>query len=95
MIVDEQLVQKLAFLARMELSAQEIQKFSEQLNEIMTFFEKLQEVDTTDTEPVSQITGLENVAREDVPHECLLSDALLECSPQGITKRQIRVQKSL
>jgi len=95
MIVTQEQVEKLAYLARLGLTSEEVQRFSGQLDEIMTFFEKLQQVDTTETEPVSQITGLSNVAREDVPQSSGLSDALLDCSPLETQNRQVRVQKAL
>jgi len=95
MIIDEELIQKLAHLARMKLTAEEAKKFSDQLDEILSFFEKLKEVDTSDVQPVSQITGLENVTRKDVPAPCTLSNALLECSPQEVRHRQVHVQKAL
>jgi aspartyl-tRNA(Asn)/glutamyl-tRNA(Gln) amidotransferase subunit C len=95
MIITKELVAKLAHLARMKLTEEEMEKFAGQLDEIMTFFEKLQQVDTSDVEPVSQITGLTNITRKDVPHDSVLSNALLECSPKEDCGRQIRVQKTL
>ena len=39
--------------------------FEKQLSEILNYFEKLKEVDTKNVETTSQVTGLENVTRED------------------------------
>lgn len=95
MIITEELIAKLANLSRMALTKEESKTFQKQLDDILTFFEKLQEVDTSDVEPVSQITGLKNVARIDEVVECNIADSLLECSPLGVEKGHIRVQKAI
>lgn len=94
MIVDSTLVQKLAHLARLELSEAEREKFATQLSDIFSFFEKLQEVDTKDVEPIAHITGLTNMFREDIPEENHLDEALLSCSPLGISQQQIMAPKT-
>jgi aspartyl-tRNA(Asn)/glutamyl-tRNA(Gln) amidotransferase subunit C len=44
-------VEHVAELARLELTAAEKDQFIAQLNNILTYFEKLNELDTTDVEP--------------------------------------------
>lgn len=58
-------VKHVASLARLDLKKDEINKFKEQLSEVINFVESLREVDTSGIEPTSQTTGLENVTRED------------------------------
>ena len=58
-------VAHIAKLANLPLNPEEKEKFEKQLSEILTYVEKLNEVDTTNVEPTSQVTGLENVTRED------------------------------
>lgn len=58
-------VSHIAKLANLPLSTQEEKKFKKQLAEILDYIGKLNEVDTSGVEPVSHITGLENVVRED------------------------------
>lgn len=55
----------IAKLARLELTDKEIEKFLPQLSSVVEFIGQLNEVDTTNTEPTSQTTGLENVERAD------------------------------
>ncbi len=55
-----------AKLAKLELSKEEIEKFTLQLSSVVDYFGDLNEVDTKDIEPTSQTTGLENVRREDL-----------------------------
>ncbi|EKD56356.1 MAG: aspartyl/glutamyl-tRNA amidotransferase subunit C [uncultured bacterium] len=59
-------VDSIARLARIELSDEEKQLYSEQLSGILKFVEKLEEVKTDGIEETSQVTGLENVFREDI-----------------------------
>lgn len=54
-----------AKLANLPLKDDEIKKFENQLSSILEYVEKLKEVDTKDVEITSQVTGLENVTRED------------------------------
>ncbi len=54
-----------AKLANLPLKKEEIGKFEKQLSEILTYIEKLQQVDAKNIEPTSQVTGLENVTRKD------------------------------
>lgn len=55
-----------AELSHLKLSEAEIKKLTPQLSKIVEFIGSLNEVDTSDVEPVSQVTGLFNVYREDI-----------------------------
>ncbi len=54
-----------AKLAKLTLTPKEITKFQEQLSKIVNYISQLSEVDTSNYEPTSQTTGLENVSRSD------------------------------
>lgn len=58
-------VKHVAKLANLPLSENEEKKFENQLSDILNYIEQLNSVDTKDVEITSQITGLENVTRED------------------------------
>jgi len=62
-------VKHISDLARLELSEEELEEMSGQLSDVLSYVEKLQEVDVTNVEPTAQVTGLENVAREDEVEE--------------------------
>ena len=73
-------VSHVAKLANLPLTAEETTKFEKQLAEVLTYIEKLNEVDVTGVEPTSQVTGLENVTRTDtvapsLPQDDALSNA--------------------
>lgn len=72
-------VSHVAKLANLPLTEEQKQKFEKQLSSILEYIEKLDKSDTKNTEPTSQVTGLENVTREDetspsLPQEEALSN---------------------
>lgn len=58
-------VSRVAKLANLPLTDAEKKKFAVQLSSILEYIETLNKIDTKNIEPTSQITGLENVTRED------------------------------
>ena len=58
-------VQHIARLARVGLSEEDIERFSEQLSEILDYFERLKQVDTEGVPPTAHTLPLHNVFRED------------------------------
>jgi len=58
-------VHKIARLANLILTSEEVEKFAPQLSAILEFVSKLQKIPTKDVIPTSQVNGLENVYRED------------------------------
>ncbi len=65
MALTKEEVLHIAKLARLELKEEEVEKFRTQLSEILEYVGQLSKVDTKGIEPISQITGLQNVVRED------------------------------
>jgi aspartyl-tRNA(Asn)/glutamyl-tRNA(Gln) amidotransferase subunit C len=59
-------VEHVASLARLEFSDEEKKTLMSQLNKILEYMEKLNELDTSDVEPLAQVIPLSNVFREDV-----------------------------
>lgn len=58
-------IKHVAKLANLTLTQEEEEKFSKQLEETAEYVEGLNEVNTENIEPTSQVTGLENITRED------------------------------
>ncbi|MFI5270619.1 MAG: Asp-tRNA(Asn)/Glu-tRNA(Gln) amidotransferase subunit GatC [Candidatus Saccharimonadales bacterium] len=56
---------KLAQLARLDLTDEEIEEYKSELSAILGYVEQLQSVDVGNLKPTNQVTGLENVYRED------------------------------
>lgn len=58
-------VKHIALLARLGLSEEDVEKFREQLSNILENFEILKQVDTANVPPTAQSVDLSNVLRED------------------------------
>src|SRR5262245_31254635 len=58
-------VLKLARLARLTITDEEVEKYRSELVEILKYVEQLQNADVAGLEPTVQVTGLKNVMRED------------------------------
>lgn len=77
MEINKDIVKKVAQLARLMLTGNEIEKFTPQLKEILEAFSKINKVDTKNTKMSIQPVELKNALREDKPKECLsVEDAL-------------------
>src|SRR5688572_12649867 len=66
MELDIQTVEKLAHLARLDIKPEEKQAVIKDLNRILSFVEKLNELDTTNVEPLIYMVDEVNITREDV-----------------------------
>lgn len=71
-------VSHVAKLANLPLTPEEEKKFEKQLSSILTYINKLNEVETKNVEPTSQVTGLENVTREDETQPSLSQEKTLK-----------------
>ena len=87
MNLTEQEVRYVADLANLRLSDEEVQKMSHDLSHVLTHIEQLNELDTTDVEPMAQVLfeGDETATlREDVPHKPLgNAEALANAAVNG------------
>ena len=74
-------VRKLAMLARLDLSEEEVATMGPQLESILGFVEKLSELDTSDVEPMTTALDVHNRWREDSLAESLTRDQALQNAP--------------
>jgi aspartyl-tRNA(Asn)/glutamyl-tRNA(Gln) amidotransferase subunit C len=65
MAISKKEVEYIANLARLELSREEVENYTHQLNDILEYMEKLNELDTSDVKPLSHPVENKNVFRED------------------------------
>ncbi|MBF8280606.1 MAG: gatC [Candidatus Magasanikbacteria bacterium] len=63
-------IEHLAHLSRLELTDAEKDLYAHQLSAVLEYMEILNEVNTDGVEPTAQVTGLQDVYREDVVHDC-------------------------
>ncbi len=71
-------VEHIAELARLKFNEEELESFTDQLNEILTYVEKLNELDTENVKPLLHPVEGQNVFREDIVKPSIKrEDALL------------------
>ena len=88
-------VLKLARLARLDITEDEVEAYRTELTSILHFVEQIQNTDVTGLKPTSQVTGLTNVMREDEVIDYGVSpDDLLRVVPK-VQDRQIKVKRML
>ena len=89
-------IKNLADLSSLELTKAEIESLTDDLANILTFVNLLDELDTNNVEPTYQISERFNAWREDeVDHSQLPASKLLELAEGGVVKNQIKVPKVL
>ncbi len=79
--IDADLVRHIGKLSRIELTDEQVERFSRQLAGILEYFDKLQELDTSNVEPMAHTVELNNVFAEDEPGESLAPDEALANAP--------------
>jgi len=75
-------VQHIALLARLGLTETEVDRFREQLSNILENFEVLQQVDTKDIPPTAQSIALQNVTKDDEVAASLPQSQILANAPR-------------
>ena len=77
MIIDKQTIEKVADLARIEIEDKEVDTLIADMNKILTFMEKLNELDTAGVAPLIYMNPEKNIWRQDVEkHEISVTDGL-------------------
>ena len=74
-------VKHVANLARLAITEEEAEKFTKQLDAIITFAEQLNELDTSNVEPTYHVLKMNNVFREDMKQEGLPREEVLKNAP--------------
>ncbi|GAB3642118.1 Asp-tRNA(Asn)/Glu-tRNA(Gln) amidotransferase subunit GatC [Spirosoma arcticum] len=82
MKVDHEALQKIAHLARLEISPEEETDLLNSLNGVLTWMEQLNEVDTTGVAPLTHLSDETNVLRDDVASNHLPRERALASAPQ-------------
>ncbi|MHC4365336.1 MAG: Asp-tRNA(Asn)/Glu-tRNA(Gln) amidotransferase subunit GatC [Planctomycetota bacterium] len=80
--IDKAQVRKVAKLSRLELSEAEVEEFTGQLSAILDYMEKMNELDTTDVEPLAHCLPISNVLRGDCVKDSLGTERTLANAPQ-------------
>ena len=76
-------VEHVAKLAKLDLTEVEKTLFGEQLSQILTFVEQLQDVSTEGIPPTASVADQESWLREDLPREGLTQEQALSNAPEA------------
>jgi len=85
----------LAQLARISLSDDEVNEFSEELSAILQYVEQLSSVDVSDLEPTNQVTGLTNVMRDDEVKDYGYVPEVLLGNVPAVADNQLKVRRMI
>ncbi len=81
--INTDMVKHVAHLVRLGISDEEAQKFSGQFSSIIDYFNMLNEVNTDNVPPASDITDNTNVLREDIAKPSMSREEFLKNAPQS------------
>lgn len=81
MLLSVEEIRKIASLSRLKLTPEEEKRYAETISAVLDYMSILKEVDTKGVEPTSQVTGLEDVYRNDEAVASDLQDKLIKQMP--------------
>lgn len=82
MKIDEAQALRVAKLARLFLSQEELERFPAQLSAIIDYVEKINLMNTDSAAPAEHIADIKNVFRKDTVGTCIKTEVLEKLSPQ-------------
>ena len=82
MTIDQETVDKIAHLARLELSGDEKKEMIKDMSKILDFMAKLNEIDTSGIEPLIYMTDEVNVLRDDIVKQQITHREALQNAPK-------------
>ncbi len=81
MKVTKETIQHVADLARLNISETEKEKLTLEMETILSYVDKLNELDTSDVKPMEHVIPVQNVLRDDVVADSYNREKLLESAP--------------
>ena len=81
--IDTKTVKHIATLVQLGISEEEAEKFSGQFSSIIDYFNMLNEVDTENVVPASEIANAENILREDVVKPSMSHKEFIKNAPNS------------
>ena len=94
MALSHEEVRHIAELAKLDLTEDEVALYAGQLSNILEYFERLQELDTSHIEPTASVLPLKNVLRPDAATEPLTPERVIANAPDA-RAHQFRVSAVL
>ena len=75
-------VKKVAKLARLEITENQLEIYSDQLEKILNYVSDLEKIDTNNIPPTTRAVEVVNITREDTIQETNIREQILELAPQ-------------
>jgi aspartyl-tRNA(Asn)/glutamyl-tRNA(Gln) amidotransferase subunit C len=94
MRIDKETLNKIAHLSRLEIAEKDVEKMMQDMTNMVTFVEKLNEVNTEGVEPLTTMTHEINRLREDEPKQDQSQEQVMHNAPKKDTD-YFRVPKVL
>ena len=82
MTLTQDVVRRIADLARLEITDEEVTQYCDQLSAILDYAARLQAIDTTGIPPTSSVLPPLSILREDEPVKGLEHDELMKIAPR-------------
>ena len=82
MDIDKKLVKKIATLSKIKIKEDEVDKFSKEISKIINWVEKLNEVDTKNTLPVTNPSNIKIPFRKDQINDGKIEEKILKNAPE-------------
>ena len=82
-MLDRAQVLHVARLARLELSEEEVERFSAELSKVVDYIEKIEELDLEGVPPTSHVVDVTNALRPDDPRPSWPRDVMLGSAPDA------------
>lgn len=80
--ISDETIEYVGILAKLELSNEEKEQAKQDMEKMLNYVDKLNELDTSDTSPMSHLFPVDNVFREDVITNGDMRDEILLNAPQ-------------
>ena len=82
MEIDKKLVKKIASLSKIKVDDQDVEQLSQELSKIITWVEKLNEVETKNVTPVTNPSDIKIPIREDKVNDGKIEEKILKNAPE-------------
>jgi len=75
-------VARIAHLSKLNLEGGELEKLTEDFNQILGYVQQINEVNTDNVPWMTHVLDLQNVTRKDVPHDSFTTDEVKSLAPE-------------
>ncbi len=93
-MIEKNDIEHIAELSRINLTAEEKEKFQKDIDEILSYVEKLKQLNLDDIEPMSHLIGKDSTLREDYSEDSDSRDAIINLFPEK-EKKFLKVKSIL